>query len=177
MARRKRAGRALAMHAERPPPAFDLVLLHLGDVVGDVVEQAHLQRFPRAAEELGEDLAGLPHQQLPVRPGVVRGATHRPEILLALGAMDRGTGQLPVGQLDAVLGRDFSQRQQRVVAHLIAQPARAGVDHHADEVFFEAHRVGGRFVEDFVDHLDFEKMVARAERAALVAAAFQGPFG
>ena len=33
---------------------------------------------------------------------------------------------------------------------------------------------GGLFVEDFIDHLDFEKMVARAERAALVAAALQG---
>ena len=82
-----------------------VVLLHLGDVVGHVVDQVHLQRFPRAAEELGEDLAGLPHQQLPVAPGEVGRGTHRAEVLLALRAVDRGAGQLPVGQLDAVLRR------------------------------------------------------------------------
>ena len=66
---------------------------------------------------------------------------------------------------------------QGVVAHLVAQPAGAGMDHHADAVLRQAHRAGGRLVEDFVDHLHFEKMVARAERAALVAAARQWPAG
>ena len=39
----------------------------------------------------------------------------------------------------------------------------------------QPHRAGGRLVDHLVDDLHFQKMVARAERAALVAAAFEGP--
>ena len=49
------------------------------------------------------------------------------------------------------------------------------MDHHADQVLFQPHRAGGRLVDNLVDDLHFQKMVARAERAALIAAALEGP--
>ena len=63
---------------------------------------------------------------------------------------------------------------QGVVADLVAQAARAGVDHDADHVLFEAHDRGGVLVEDVIDDLHFEEVVARAERAALLRAALDG---
>ena len=58
-----------------------------------------------------------------------------------------------------------------VVADLVAQPARAGVDQDRDLPLAQAHHLGRRLVEDAIDDLDFEEVVARAERAALVVAA------
>ena len=49
------------------------------------------------------------------------------------------------------------------------------MDHHAYAVLGQAHRACGRVVVQFVDHLHFEKVVAGAERPALVAAASEGP--
>ena len=65
--------------------------------------------LPTCGRRTGECLAGLPHQELPVRPGVIGRAPHRAEIVLALGAFNQGAGQLPVGQLDAVLRRHLAQ--------------------------------------------------------------------
>src|SRR5262249_21194977 len=61
--------RALAVHPDALLLAADGALLELGDVVADVVDEVHLQLLPAAAEDVGEDLAGLVHEQLPVAPG------------------------------------------------------------------------------------------------------------
>ena len=77
------------------------------------------------------------------------------------GRIDRGAGQLPVGQIDAVLGRAVAEWRQRIVADLVAQPAAAGVDHHADLVLFQAEHLRHVRVEDAIDDLHFEEVVAR----------------
>ena len=59
---RKRASRAFAMHPDFALFAADGVFFELGDVVGDVVHQAHVQVLPRAVEDRLEDFASLPHQ-------------------------------------------------------------------------------------------------------------------
>src|SRR5262249_36868846 len=69
VARREGPRRPLAVDPEALLLAANLVLLELGDVVADVVDQVHLQLLPRAAEDVGEDLAGLLHEQLAVAPG------------------------------------------------------------------------------------------------------------
>ena len=46
------------------------------------------------------------------------------------------------------------------------------MDHHADHVFGQAHCLGGFFVDDGFDHLDFQKVISRAQRSALAAASF-----
>ena len=91
-----------------------------------------------------------------------------PRYDLALRTPHRGTGELPVGQLEPVPLRGVLERREVIVAHLVAQPARAGVDQDGDLPFVKTHDLGRGRVEDPVDDLDFEEMVARAERAALV---------
>ena len=61
---------------------------------------------------------------------------------------DRGADQLAVGQIDAVFLRRAAQIVQGIVAHLVTQAARAGMDHHANLSFGQAHRRGGRIVEN-----------------------------
>src|SRR5262249_36809190 len=71
MAGRVGARRPLAMHPDLAPLAAGGMLLELGDVVADVVDQVHLHLLPRAAEDAAEDLAGLVHQELTIAPGEV----------------------------------------------------------------------------------------------------------
>src|SRR5712692_3442579 len=62
-------------------------------------------------------------------------------------------------------------------AHLVSQATRAAVDQHDDLVFSQAERLGNLRLEDFLYVLDFEKMVAAAERAQLRAPALLGAVG
>ena len=110
-------------------------------------------------------------QELAVAPGIVGGGPHRTQVGLALRASHRGAGKLPVGKLEAVPLRGVLERRQVVVADLVAQPARAGVDQDGDLAFVQAHDLGRSRIEHAVDDLDFEEVVARAERAALVVTA------
>ena len=133
MTGREGPGRPLAMDADLlREAAADVVVLELGDVVGDVVDQVQPQRLPGDAEDPGEDLAGLVGEQLAVAPGIVGRRAHRPQVGLPLGAVHRGAGQLPVGEREAVLlGRPLEDAEV-VVADLVAEPARARVDQDGD---------------------------------------------
>src|SRR6266481_1803716 len=55
LARPKGARRPLAMHPDALALGADRVLLELGDVVADVVDQVHLQFLPRTAEHRSEE--------------------------------------------------------------------------------------------------------------------------
>ena len=107
-------------------------------------------------------------QELAVAPGIIGRGPHRTQVRLPLRASHRGTGELPVGKLEAVSLGCVLERRQVVVAHLVAQPARARMDQDGDLAFAQTHDLGRSRVEHAVDDLDFEKVVAGAERAALV---------
>ena len=177
MAGGKRARGALAMHAQLLLLTVDVVGLHLGDVVRHVVDQVHAELFSRRLEHLGEGLAGQVRHDLPVRPGVVRRRPHRTEIVLTLRRTNRRTCELAIGQFDAVLLRHAAQRLEAVLAHLIAQAARAGVDHDGYPALLEPEYAGRVLIDHLLDHLHFEEVVAAAERAALRAAALKGAVG
>src|SRR5207237_9047327 len=99
---RERPCRALAMDPDPLALAADGVLLELGDVVADVINQVHLQLLPRAAEDFREDLAGLMRQALPVAPGKVGRRTHGRDIALTLRTVDRTARQLAIGQRNVI---------------------------------------------------------------------------
>src|SRR5262249_42277445 len=88
--------------------------------------------------------------------------------------VDGSAGELAVGQIDAILLRSVAELGQGVVADLVAEAPTARVDHDADHVLFEAHRAGCLLVEDVIDDLDLEEVVARAEGTALLGAACLG---
>src|SRR5205807_1731379 len=69
MARADGARGALAVHAHAPQPAVDRVLLELGDVVADVVNEPEAQRGGPEAEGSREGPLGEAAHHLPVRPG------------------------------------------------------------------------------------------------------------
>jgi len=48
------------------------------------------------------------------------------------------------------------------------------VDHHTDFPDSQSHRLGGLGVEDFLDGLDFDEVISRSERSALIAPAAVG---
>ena len=62
-----------------------------------------------------------------------------------------------------------------VGADLVAQAARAAVDHHADLPGAQPERGGDGLVVDLVDGLHLEEVVAGAEAAHLAEAALARP--
>src|SRR5579864_117731 len=168
MAGRERARRPLAMHPDFFPYAANVVFFQLRDVVGHVVQQVHAQILPRATEHIGKNFAGLGHQQLPVAEAEVRGRAHGADVTLAFVALDGSAGQLPIGQVDAVLLRRLAKHGQGIVADLVTQAARAGMDHNAHLILLETERACNAFVENVIDNLHLHEMIAGAQRAALL---------
>ena len=79
---------------------------------------------------------------------------------------------MSVGKLDAGTFRFSHDALKLVLAHLVATAARTGVHHHRYLTFAQPERLCRRGVEDFLDNLQFQKVVAAAERPYLLAAAF-----
>ena len=79
-----------------------------------------------------------------------------PDVVLALrpwpGEAWRSGSSMPYS-------RALAQLRQGVVADLVAEAARAAVDHDADHVLFEAHDAGGFLVEDVIDDLHFQEVI------------------
>jgi hypothetical protein len=170
MAGAERAGRALAVDAE--PSAA--VLLELRDIVADVVDEPRLERLLGDRERAGEDLPGEGGHDLPVDPRVVGRAAHRGEVALRLGRPERRAAELAVGELDAVVAARLHHGLEEIVAHLVAEAARARMDREADRADLEPEVGGDVLAVDLVDDLDLEEVVAAAEGADLGHAAREG---
>jgi hypothetical protein len=170
MAGRKCPRGALSMHAQAAWCPVDGVRLELGEIVRDVVDQAQATE-PGA----GEGGPGGVAEQLPVGPPVVGGGRHRGQVALALRRLHRRTGQLLVGDTDAVPAHRRLHGAYVVGADLVAQPPRSTVDHHAEQVGPQAQRLGDRGVVDLLDRLHLQEMVARSEAAELPAPPLAGP--
>ena len=88
--------------------------------------------------------------------------------------MHGNAGELPVGHVDAVAAHALVHVAQVVGTDLVAQATRPGVDEHDDLVFMKAQCLRNRRLEDAVDVLNFQEVVAGAERAHLRQAALLG---
>src|SRR5690606_16741584 len=108
---------------------------------------------------------------LSIRERAIDAGAHRAEISLPELGADRRARELPIRQADAVLGGGRGHLAQELAADLVAEPARAAVDRREDMVLGEAERGRGFGVEDLDDVLDLEIVIARPERAHLVALA------
>ncbi len=162
------------MDADGHAPAVDHVLLDLRHVVGDVVNLVDAVVVHLAGQGVLEALADEMGQQLAVTEGEVSRALHRRQVVLPLWAAQRGANQLAVGQLDVVLVHDALEAGHVVSAHLVAEAARAAVNLGHDLARKEAHAPGSRLVEDLIHYIDLDEVVARAQRAQLVAGALVG---
>src|SRR5262249_40453648 len=88
--------------------------------------------------------------------------------------LDGSTGELAVRQRDTVLLGHAAEHRERVVADLVAQAARAGMDHDADHVLLEPIDPGYVGVKDMIDDLDLEEVISGAQGTALFRAASEG---
>src|SRR5262249_41498650 len=97
----------------------DPMLLELGDVVADVVDDSDPQFLPRALQHL---LKGPPHEmgdKLPIGKGEVRGSGHCGEVLPPLFRANRSTAELGIGQVDPIFSRGPEHGFQMVAAYLV----------------------------------------------------------
>jgi len=114
------------------------------------------------------------HEHLPVGPGVVGRTGHGRKVLPPFRGLDVGAGQLPVGQADADLVDMLHQPRQVVVAHLVPEAAGAAVDHDDHLPRLDAQGGGRVAVEDLLDDLHLEEVIAGAQGAHLVLSPFEG---
>ena len=152
------------MHEEEALDPAHLVLLGLAGVVRDVVEEAQA----RLSEVAGEDLPDESADHLPVGQRAVDAGPHRGEILLSFRRPDRSAGQLAIRKRDAVTGGQRHELLQELGADLVAEAARAAVDRHEEIAFFETEGPGRLAVEDRLDGLQLQIVVARTEASDLV---------
>src|ERR1700693_1373051 len=155
---------SLAVHEEEALDPAHLVLLGLAGVVRDVVEEAQA----RLSEVAGEDLPDESADHLPVGQRAVDAGPHRGEILLSFRRPDRSAGQLAIRERDAVTGGQRHELLQELGADLAAEAARAAVDRHEEIAFFETEGPGRLAVEDRLDGLQLQIVVARTEASDLV---------
>src|SRR5271166_4573368 len=140
MAGGKRSRRPLTMHANlRAPALADVVILELGDVMGDVVNEVHPELLPGLAENPRKDLTRLVSQELAVAPGEVGRRAHGSQVILPFRTAHRRTRELRVWQLEPILPGSVLEHLQIVVADLVAQASRPGVNQYRDLPFAQAH--------------------------------------
>src|SRR5205814_5014127 len=77
------------------------------------------------------------------------------------------TGELAVGDLDAIARHRTGHGAERIVAHLIAEAPRARMDHDGHLAGMDAERRRAPLVVDLIDALDLEEVIPGAERAHL----------
>src|SRR5690606_9978625 len=92
---------------------------------------------------------------------------HRPEVGTAFRGLDRHAGQLPIRHPDAVLGHRPFHATHVVGADLVAESARAAVDHHAHLALAQPESGRDLLVVDLLDRLHLEEVIPRAEAAQL----------
>ncbi len=132
MTRRKGARCSLAMHTQPLYQPIYLVLLHLGDVVADIVDQRHLLGARLPPEHTCKGLPHTMHQQLPVRPGKVRTTRHRRKVGLPIIGLQGQTCQLPVHQVKSIVLLLVFGKPHVILSYLVSEPARATVNGYDD---------------------------------------------
>src|SRR5207247_2044332 len=93
---------------------------------------------------------------------------HCAEILLAQARIDRGAGQLAIGKFQTKGVRLDDHLAQEVGSDLVTQSPGTAVNAEDNVSNTESERSSGRIIENFCDFLNFEVMIAGAERSHLV---------
>jgi hypothetical protein len=100
--------------------------------------------------------------ELAVREGEVRRRRHGPQVSLPFRALYGGGGELLVRELDAVARGGREEALDVILADLVPEAPRPGVDQDRDLSLAEAEGPGGLLVVDLVHVLHLEEVVTRA---------------
>src|SRR5215467_8570990 len=110
---------------------IDHVCFNFRDIVCNVIDQRHVDRFP---EDSLEGASGGMCNALPVRPRKICGCGHRMEISLTFRGMNRSAGQLAVRNMKTVAAHRLIQLRDVIGAHLMAQTTRTGMNEKHDGI-------------------------------------------
>mmetsp|Transcript_30839 Transcript_30839/g.80958 ORF Transcript_30839/g.80958 Transcript_30839/m.80958 type:complete len:253 (-) Transcript_30839:552-1310(-) len=169
---------SLPVHEELLDVPVHHVLLDLGDVVGHIVDEVHVQVLWGLVEHLRERLTRQKRHGRPVHPGVVRGRRHPGQVVLALGRGDAGARELAVVHLDLVADHRPLHLHEGIRSDLVPEAAAARVDHDADLVdLVDAHLLGDEWVVDLLHDLHLRVVVPGAQGPHLGQPALLGPRG
>src|SRR3974377_194845 len=97
MARPKGSGCALAVHEQLASPAIDHMRLDFTGIVGHIEQKAQIA----TRKVMRENAPGVVTENLAICQRAIDGRAHGTEITSADLRIDRRTGKLAVGQLDA----------------------------------------------------------------------------
>src|SRR5918995_881251 len=159
---RERPRRALPMHEQLAL----VVPLDLGDVVRVVVDLSCSLGglVPQHAADCRAYRVG---DRLAVGPGGGGRGRHRRQVGASFGRGGRGARELAVGQVDAVPAHRAVHLLDVVAAHLMPEPARARVDQHRHLIVAKPVDLGRGRVENALNALKLDEVVARAHRPEL----------
>jgi len=115
-----------------------------------------------AGQDLFKGPAGKMSHTLPVGPGKVGRPGHRPKVALALGVLSGAQTSSRSGRWMLYFAHRRLQAVNIVLAHLVAQPARAGVDLQGELPLEQAKDASYRLIIDLDDLLELNKVVSRA---------------
>ena len=139
MAGTEGARRALAMHEQLAPLRRRPRVAPTLQVLCDTSKSRCRSAF---GKEVREDPARVVAEDLAVGERAVDRRAHGAEIALADLGLDRGAGQLAIGQRDARARRGHHHLPQELGADLMAETARAAMDGDDDLVLLEAEGLG-----------------------------------
>ena len=173
MAGRERPCRPLPVNAKAPLFAADPVGFKLGDVVAHVVDQvSRVGEF--LAKKLSQRAAHVVADELSVRKREIGRRVHRADVRLGFGGGQGGAAELLIGQVDPVLADRSHHGVEVIVAHLVAQTPRSGMDEGGDATKRQPEATRDGLVEDVrnVSHLD--EVIPASQGAELVSSASLG---
>lgn len=154
--------------------AFDHMLLDLGDVVSNIIQERKVS-FP-PGHELSQGIPDLPGYHLSVTPGKIGGCAHGREVLLSLRGVEGSAGQLAIGKMNVVLVHGGDHLFQVVGRHLVSESPRARMDEYRHLIGPQAKDLRHGGVEDLFHIRYFHKVVAGADSAQLIEAPLAGKF-
>mmetsp|Transcript_6424 Transcript_6424/g.10156 ORF Transcript_6424/g.10156 Transcript_6424/m.10156 type:complete len:262 (+) Transcript_6424:326-1111(+) len=176
MMRWKCTCRTFAMHQQFHEFAIHVVLLNLCNIVRHIVDHMHVQVVRRRAfKNLLKRLTRQECHTRTVHPGKIRRCRHGCQIVLAFLTRNECTRQLSIVDVNLVALHGCLHLHQRIGRHLMAQAARATVDHDTNLILGkDAHLLGRKLIVDLVDSLNFNVVVACAQCTHLWQSAFLG---
>lgn len=173
---REGARGAFPVNQQLPLLAVHHVVLHLGNIVRNVIDNVHVEIIGCGVKHLGKRLTGEERHGAAIDPGKVRSRRHGLQVVLSLHRIDPGAGQLPVIGLDLVPLHGLLHLDQGVGSDLVAEATAARVNHHHHlALLLDAHLGGAPLVVDFVHHLDLGVVIAGTQSAQLGQPSLLGP--
>ena len=113
-------------------------------------------------------------KDLPVCQGTIDPRPHRAQISLAHLGIDRGTGQFPIRQTNAVLAGSDRHGLEKLGADLVTESARAAMDADHHIALLQAIGIRNCGIIHRRHILHFQIMVSRTERTHFISLALLG---